>query len=623
LDPGPATAPYPNPSPPSPGAAGGKVPVNPRTPALAFIAVCLAVFLVETTIMWLLEPLWSYNERLESLVDATTLLFAMAPLLFFLFVRPMARVIHEKTLAEQALRLANESLEGKVRERTLELEATNTSLQLEAKQRIRAIARLQVQGKLLDAVQQAVVATDDAGRITYWNQFAEEMFGWPLEEVQRRALGTLNLFTPPGVAPAETVAESSQGWDGEVDAGRRDGLRFPAYLTCSPMWRPDCTIGGLVYTFIDITDRKEAEAAVRLSEERYSTVVESSPTGICVLQNERVVFANRRAFEMLGLEPGDPERIVPARLVHPEDWTFVEESWRSRFAGEPSTRDQEFRVLLQGGNLRWFMGRSTLIHVGGQKGLLINIQDVTERHEAIQALRDSQATLQQLSASQLTAQESERKRVAQELHDSLGQSLSAIKFIIERALELEPKPETSGPLRSVVPLIQSTMEEVRRISMALRPSTLDDLGLLMTISWFIREYQLTYPEIQVEKALLVEETQIPQTLKTNIFRILQEALNNAAKHSRAQRILVSLGMAGDRLELKIQDHGVGFDPRLVKKASINGGFGLDSMRERAILFGGLCTIDSVPGVGTIVTARWTLDPSLAPEPSPASAAQGG
>jgi PAS domain S-box-containing protein len=575
------------------------------------MAVSLGVFLLETTIMWFLEPLWSYNERLESLIDATTLLLAMAPLLYFLFVRPMARIIREKTAAEQALRLANESLESKVQTRTAELEATNASLQLEARQRLRAIARLQVQGKLLDAVQQAVIATDIEGHVTYWNQFAEEMFRWRLEEVRAHLLGDLALFVPLGEAPSFSATPAFRGWDGEVKALRREGEGFPAYLTCSPMWKPDGTIGGLVYTFIDITDRKEAEEAVRLSEERYSVVVENSPTGICILQAAQVVFANRRLFELLALDSEDPGAVVPAQFIHPEDWPTVQAFWRQRLEGSPASRDYEFRVLTHGGNLRWFLGRSTLIHVQGHKALLVNVQDVTERHETLQALRDSQELLQQLSASQIAAQEHERKRVAQELHDSLGQSLSAIKFILERTLETAPGQEaraSQATIRSVVPLIQSTMEEVRRISMALRPSTLDDLGLLMTISWFIREFQLAYPEIQVEKDFQVEEEQIPETLKTNIFRILQEALNNAAKHSRAQRVVISLRWLQDRLELKIQDHGIGFDPRRRKKASVSGGLGLDSMRERAILFGGLCTIDSAPGAGTTVTARWTLEP---------------
>jgi PAS domain S-box-containing protein len=573
---------------------------------LAFLAVCLGVFLVETLLMWFLQPLFPFGERIEAFIDATTLLAVMAPLLYFLFVRPMSSIIRQKTQAEQALQVVCEDLEARVKVRTAELEASNASLQEEIRQRVRTLARLQIQGKLLDAVQQAVLATGIEGTIIYWNQYAEEVFGWSSEEARGRILGDLDLFPPEVLTEDLSDPSTARAWDGEVVAKRRGGLTFPAYLTCSPMWKPDCTIGGFVFTFLDITDRKEAEEAIRYSEERYSTVVENSPTGIFIFQDEKIVFANRRFFEMLDWAPEDLDSLRPAEILHPEDWPVVREIWRQRFAGEESVKDQEYRILTPRGGVRWISGRSTLIRINGQKALLGNVQDVTERQEAVQALRDSREMLQRLSASQIEAQENERKRVARELHDSLGQSLSAIKFIVERALE-NGSSGSPAALRSVVPVIQSTMEEVRRISMALRPSTLDDLGLLMTISWFTREFQVTYPDIQVDKALEVQEAQIPETLKINIFRILQEAMNNAAKHSQTERLLISLKWNQGCLELRIQDEGIGFDPTQQSQADVRGGLGLDSMRERALLFGGICTITSSPRKGTTVTARWTVE----------------
>ena len=586
---------------------------HPRTPALAFLTVSLAVFLIETLIMWVLQPLFPSSHRYEALVDASTLLVVMVPLLYFLFVRPMARIINEKTQVEQTLRVTCEDLEARVQARTFELKTSNRSLQDEISMRGRAMARLQIQGKLLDAVQQAVLATGADSTIVYWNQFAEEMFGWSQDETRGRLLADLAIL------PAEFLTEdlsdpaAARAWDGEVSATRRNGLTFPAFLTCSPMWKADCTLGGFVYTVIDITDRKEAEEAIRYSEEKYSTVVENSPTGIFIFKGDQIVFANRRFFEMVARSPDDFGNLFPKELFHPEDWLKIEEIWRQRFAGEEAVKDCEFRILTPAGAIRWVSGRSAQIRFRGQKALLGNVQDVTERHEAAQALLDSRAMLQRLSASLISAQEIERKRVARDLHDSLGQSLSAIKFIVERALEGSSTELAAGSLatiRSVVPLIQSTMEELRRISMALRPSTLDDLGLLMTLSWFTREFQAAYPAIQLEKSLEVEEAQIPESHKTDIFRIVQEAMNNAAKHSQTERIRISLRRHQDRLELRIQDEGIGFDPDLQHTAGLQGGMGLDSMRERALLFGGFCTIDSAPGAGTTVTASWLLEEAL-------------
>jgi signal transduction histidine kinase len=161
-------------------------------------------------------------------------------------------------------------------------------------------------------------------------------------------------------------------------------------------------------------------------------------------------------------------------------------------------------------------------------------------------------------------------------------------------------------LRAVVPVIQASVEEVRRISMALRPTTLDDLGLIATIAWFTREFQLTYPHLEVDRLMEVEEFEVPDELKTEIFRILQEAMNNAAKYSMASKITLALRLVLGDLQLMVADNGVGFSPEEHRRRSADGGFGLVSMRERAELSGGSLILTSELGEGTVVVARWAL-----------------
>jgi signal transduction histidine kinase len=143
--------------------------------------------------------------------------------------------------------------------------------------------------------------------------------------------------------------------------------------------------------------------------------------------------------------------------------------------------------------------------------------------------------------------------------------------------------------------------------MDLRPSTLDDLGILATISWFTREFSAIYSTITIEKRIVVEEEEIPVPLKTVIFRILQEALHNAAKYSRAEHILLSLEEMDRRIVLLIEDKGVGFDVEkvLAEKNNLQG-IGLASMRERALLAGGTFSIKTAPGQGTSICAMWPL-----------------
>jgi signal transduction histidine kinase len=217
--------------------------------------------------------------------------------------------------------------------------------------------------------------------------------------------------------------------------------------------------------------------------------------------------------------------------------------------------------------------------------------------------------LQRLSARLITAQESERKRVAQELHDSLGQSLSAIKMMGERALCGVCAQGLAGHMsgmESLMRVVQSTVDDVRRISMALRPSTLDDLGLLSTFSWLTREFQVAYPNIQVEKVVEIEESWIPEPLKITLFRVVQEALNNAAKHSQADKIIFTLKRIEGALRLTIEDNGVGFDTTARRIPNPGGGHGLPSMRERTELSGGHFTLASAPGSGTQIEASWLV-----------------
>lgn len=569
----------------------------------SFLLVTLIILFTEATIMVVLEPMFPRSLWIMAMIDSGTLILVTTPFIYWLLIKPMAHHLFEKTAAEQALNAVhatNRFLRKEVEDR----------IRTEALERTRAGEQIQFQARILAVVQQGVVAAGKDGVILYWNRFAELMFGWTEAEVRGQTLATITAFTAEALRNGLSVFGAVKGWAGEIQAKRQDGTWFPAYLTCSPIWRLDGSVSGFVYTFIDITARKKAEEELRYSEEKYSTVVENSPTGIFIYRNGKLEFANQRFFQMVGRSPTDLANMDVADIVHPKDWPTVREIWRRRFSGSGFSQDYECRIITSSGETRWVSGRSILIRYLGENALLGNIQDITERYKAEQAVRESREALHRLSARLLSAQESERQRVARELHDSIGQSLSAIKFMVERVLDGDGKSGATPPamdtLRAVVPVIQASVEEVRRISMALRPSTLDDLGLLVTIAWTAREFQATYPNIQIERVIEVEEFEVPDVLKANVFRILQEGLNNAAKHSHATRITIAVRQVLRDLHLVIEDNGVGFDPLVPRSGGGINGFGLASMRERAELFGGSLILTSTPGEGTMITARWPL-----------------
>jgi PAS domain S-box-containing protein len=234
-----------------------------------------------------------------------------------------------------------------------------------------------------------------------------------------------------------------------------------------------------------------------------------------------------------------------------------------------------------------------------------------EKARAAEALRKSEMQLRRLSSQLLATQEKERKHLAQELHDSIGASLAAIKFGAERALAELPEASASaarGSVKHIIPTVHATIEEVRRIQRALRPPILDDLGILATIGWFCREFQEIYSTIRIDPRLDVQEDEIPEAIKIVIFRIIQEALNNAAKYSRADLVRIMISQT-DRLELMIEDNGVGFDLNAVlSREGAERGLGLIGMKERTELAGGVFSIETVEGGGTTIRASWPNPP---------------
>jgi len=236
--------------------------------------------------------------------------------------------------------------------------------------------------------------------------------------------------------------------------------------------------------------------------------------------------------------------------------------------------------------------------------------EIEKRKRTGVALRQSEKELRLLSSQLLTAQEKERKRIAGELHDGIGQSLSTIKFGVEHALKQMGKGTaraSANPLEAVIPVAQEAIEEVRRIQADLRPSVLDDLGILPTIDWFCREFQTIYSRIRIEKQIDIQEDEVPDPLETIIYRVLQEALNNVTKHSEADLVRLSLRKTRNRIEMAVKDNGLGFNlEEALSVESSRRGLGLSSMKERTELSGGSFAIQSVKGAGTTVRASWPL-----------------
>lgn len=361
---------------------------------------------------------------------------------------------------------------------------------------------------------------------------------------------------------------------------------------------------------IEVEERKRVERELWHSSERHRLLIETMNEGLAVQGVDGVLtYVNNRLCDMLGYSR---DELIGQPIV---DFTGVADliPWRERLQND-GCQGQHFEI-------EWVRKDGTRIYTnvspqpilnpdGKNDGCFAVIMDLSDRHRAEETLRKSKNELRLLSAQLLTAQEVERKRIACELHDGIGQSLSALKFCLENSLGLFERDgvEKGMPvLRSLIPKLQREIEEVRRISMRLRPSTLDDLGIVPTIAWFSREFRSVYRNIRLDTRIDIEEQQVPSRLKTVIYRILQEALNNIVKHAQADSVRIDLCRTEPAIEMLIRDNGLGFDIDAKEITSHGGsgrGMGLSSMKERAENSGGSLSIVSVKNSGTSILVSW-------------------
>jgi len=234
--------------------------------------------------------------------------------------------------------------------------------------------------------------------------------------------------------------------------------------------------------------------------------------------------------------------------------------------------------------------------------------EVARREHAELELRASRNNLALLSEQLIQAQEVERRRIALELHDSVGQSLSAIKYTLERAIIMVQRGNLGSPesvLTLAVQRIHETADGIRAISMNLRPQMLDTLGAASATSWFCRGFAEIYPTLTVRAEITAQNSEIPKRISTHLYRCAQELLNNVAKHADASIVWVTLKREGPTLSLEVRDDGSGIETLADDPSRLHGS-GIRNLRERAEMTGGRFTLASSPGNGTSAQIVWLV-----------------
>jgi PAS domain S-box-containing protein len=459
-----------------------------------------------------------------------------------------------------------------------------------------------------DAAPVGMAITDAGGRYTRINQAMCEFTGY--SEVELLSMSYADITHPDDVernfAARQSLLDARRGsFQMEKRYVRKDGREIWALtvvsLVSDSSGRPRHSIGQT----LDIDAQKRAEEALRISEERFRGIFENANTGIAATNKHgQVIYFNEAFRAMLGYDAEALARKSFADLTVPEDFAREAVLFEEVLNGQRDKYQLEKRYISRQGKIIWVdLFVST---IRDQQGDIINfigvVSDITERKESALALADSRQQLRALAAYQEEMLERERKHIAREVHDELGQLLTALKMDLSLV-----RLRFSGhlPLLAMVEtmrlLVERTINVVRQVASNLRPSALDH-GLAPAIEWladdFARRWSIPCSVDVGDIEIVLEDAQ-----STAVFRVVQESLTNVARHAQAQEVLISLRESAQRLQVIVKDDGIGFDPLALGKPR---GFGLIGMRERVLALGGTLRIDSAPGRGCAVTIKLPL-----------------
>jgi PAS domain S-box-containing protein len=492
---------------------------------------------------------------------------------------------------EEQIRQLNLQLEARVQERTLELGQTNEQLAAEIQERRRVAVALSAFSHLGQRL-----------HATRTEREAAEIVAQTAKSLIPHDVCTIELYDTDGrLAPVLEIVSpeaSQEPLRCSISVSIRNGSRVVGVIglknsqSNSFNYSDANTLQALGDYCGGALERIHAEEARRETERRFSTFMTNAPA-LAWMKDEsfRYVFTNEMFQKFIGL-PGAliegktdydlwPDHV--AFHMRTNDTDTVKSQAKLETQEELKRHDGETRTLL---TLRFLFTTAT-----GEQFVAGMAVDITEQKRAEEALH-------RLPQSIIEAQEAERRRVARELHDGVNQAIASVKFRIQTAEQqiLRADPRWQETCNKTKEMLDSVLQQVRRLSRNLRPGELDDFGLVAAARSALQDFELR-SGIHVSFTHSEFAERLPAAIELSLYRIIQEALNNVEKHSGATLVEIDLQAEEDYVDLEIADNGCGFDLEAKRGPRSDGGLGLLHLRERASLVGGIFSITTSPGTG--------------------------
>ncbi len=503
--------------------------------------------------------------------------------------------ITPRKTAESALQQARDSLEQQVERRTAELVQANQQLNEEIDARTQSEERYRL---LVETTSDLIWELDQTGAYTYLSPPVKDWLGYEAAELIGRSPFE---FMPPEEATrlrtmfAEKLSAGEGAKELEVISLHRDGRRVVHEVNVAPVFDGTGTCCGFRGISRDITERQRTEKSLRQSHEELQAIYDGMVDGLLIadVETKQFVRANQAMSQMLGYTEEELLSLTVRDIHPPKDIANVLAIFQAQVEGKIQVAEN-LPVLRRDGSV--FYADITTNHLDYQERLC-NIgffRDITERKKAAEVLRREHRVLRQL----LNSHDRERQIIAYEIHDGLAQQLAAAIMQFESFVRKGTRrsADASHTSQIVLELLRQCLAETRRLISGLRPPILDQFGIVAALQNLATESQENW-QVGVDFRYEVAFDQLEPLLENAIYRIAQESLTNACRHSQSDRVRMELMQQGMLVRVSVQDWGTGFDPENVDERC----FGLAGIRERARLLGGTVVVHTQLGKGSHIT----------------------